>query len=155
VLDLWRRCCRRSVDGRRVAENISRSCITITELADTLVRREGLSFRAAHEIAASVARAVVAIDGDLPRDGYKPFVEAFRHDTGREPPLTAEDFAIVVSPENFVAVRECFGGPGEQQPWARRSRVIAACSTRPRPLRPPSPHAKPRPARISTRPSPP
>jgi argininosuccinate lyase len=25
--------------------NIRRSCITITELADTLVRREGLSFR--------------------------------------------------------------------------------------------------------------
>src|SRR5690606_9809742 len=29
------------VDGKRVAENIRRSCITITELADTLVRREG------------------------------------------------------------------------------------------------------------------
>ncbi|AOO80198.1 argininosuccinate lyase [Bosea vaviloviae] len=103
-----------SVDGRRVAENIRRSCITITELADTLVRREGLSFRAAHEIAASVARAVVALDGDLPRDGYAPFLEAFRHHTGREPALTAGDFAGVVSPENFVAVRERFGGPGPQ-----------------------------------------
>ena len=102
------------VDGKRVAENIRRSCITITELADTLVRREGLSFRAAHEIAASVARAVVARDGDLPRDGYAPFVEAFRHATGREPALTAEAFATVVSPQNFVAVRECFGGPGEE-----------------------------------------
>jgi len=102
------------IDGRRVAENIRRSCITITELADTLVRREGLSFRAAHEIAASVSRAVVAVDGDLPRDGYKPFVEAFRHDTGRAPKLTAEEFATVVSPQNFVAVRECFGGPGAQ-----------------------------------------
>jgi argininosuccinate lyase len=103
-----------SVDGRRVAENIRRSCITITELADTLVRREGLSFRAAHEIAADVARAVVAQDGDLPRDGYGPFVAAFRHDAGREPALTADDFAQVVSPENFVAVRERFGGPGPQ-----------------------------------------
>jgi argininosuccinate lyase len=30
-----------SVDRRRVAETIRRSCITITELADTLVRKEG------------------------------------------------------------------------------------------------------------------
>jgi argininosuccinate lyase len=56
---------------------------------------------------------VVARDGDLPRDGYAPFVEAFRHAAGREPALTAGDFATVVSPQNFVAVRECFGGPGK------------------------------------------
>lgn len=101
-----------SVDGRRVAETIRRSCITITELADTLVRQEGLPFRAAHEIASAVARAVVAGDGDLPRDGYEPFVEAFRHAAGREPNLSRQDFATAVSPENFVASRERFGGPG-------------------------------------------
>lgn len=101
-----------SVDSRRVAETIRRSCITVTELADTLVRKEGLSFRAAHEIAAAVSRAVVARDGDLPRDGYAPFSEAFRHAAGREPQLSREDFATAVSPENFVALRERFGGPG-------------------------------------------
>jgi len=101
-----------SVDSRRVAETIRRSCITVTELADTLVRKEGLSFRAAHEIAAAVSRAVVARDGDLPRDGYEPFVEAFRHAAGREPNLSREDFATAASPENFVALRERFGGPG-------------------------------------------
>ena len=102
------------IDGRRVQENIRRSCITITELADTLVRREGLSFRAAHEIAAGVARAVVAIDGDLMRDGYEPFVVAFRQQIGRAPALTERDFAEAVSPEHFIAVRERFGGPGPQ-----------------------------------------
>lgn len=101
-----------SVDGRRVAETIRRSCITITELADTLVRREGLSFRTAHEIASAVARAVVAGDGDLPHHGYEPFVTAFRHAAGREPGLSREAFAAAVSPENFVALRERFGGPG-------------------------------------------
>ena len=39
-----------------VRENIDRSSITVTELADTLVREEGLPFRRAHEIAAEVAR---------------------------------------------------------------------------------------------------
>lgn len=103
-----------SVDGRRVAENIRRSCITITELADTLVRREGLSFRAAHEIAADVARAVVAGDGDLPRDGFTPFADAFSRHAGRQTALTPAEFAQAVSPEHFVAVRERFGGPGPQ-----------------------------------------
>lgn len=101
-----------TVDSRRVAETIRRSCITITELADTLVRREGLPFRVAHEIASAVARAVVAKDGDLQGDGYEAFANAFRHAVGREPALSREDFALAVSPENFVALRERFGGPG-------------------------------------------
>jgi argininosuccinate lyase len=102
------------IDGRRVQENIRRSCITLTELADTLVRREDLSFRAAHEIASAVARAVVAVDGDLPGDGYEPFVAAFQHHIGRAPALTEQEFVAAVSPEHFVAVRERFGGPGPQ-----------------------------------------
>jgi argininosuccinate lyase len=114
------------VDGRRVAENIRRSCITITELADTLVRREDLSFRTAHEIAADVARAVVAADGDLPRDGHAPFAEAFRRHAGREPALSAAEFAEAVSPEHFVAMRERFGGPGPQALGAALSGYRAA-----------------------------
>ncbi|WP_406857475.1 argininosuccinate lyase [Alsobacter sp. KACC 23698] len=102
------------VDDRRVADTIRRSCITITELADSLVRSEGLSFRQAHEIAAEVAREVVAADGDLPRDGYAPFLAAFRRHAGRDPTLSANGFGEAVSPERFVAVRERFGGPGPQ-----------------------------------------
>jgi argininosuccinate lyase len=99
------------VDPRRVAENIRRSCITVTELADSLVRIEGLSFREAHEIASHVARAVVAADGSLPTDGYPPFAAAFAHATGRPPGIDGHRFADIVSPEHFVAVRGRFGGP--------------------------------------------
>jgi argininosuccinate lyase len=102
------------VDGRRVAENIRRSCITVTELADSLVRIEGLSFREAHEIAAAVARAVVAQDGDLPRAGHAPFLAVFRKATGRAPAIDAARFAAIVSPEHFVAVRGRFGGPAPE-----------------------------------------
>ncbi|CAK7262093.1 MULTISPECIES: argininosuccinate lyase [unclassified Shinella] len=115
VLDLLAAVVRAAeIDPRRVAVNLRRSCVTITELADTLVRREGLSFRQAHEIAAVVARSVVAMDGDLSDDGYAPFVAAFEEATGRAPELDAEAFATVVSAENFVAVRERFGGPGKK-----------------------------------------
>jgi argininosuccinate lyase len=99
------------IDPARVAENIRRSCITVTELADTLVREEGLSFRQAHGIAAAVARAVVAKGGDLARDGFAPFRAAFTEAAGREPAVDALRFAEIVSPEHFVAVRDRFGGP--------------------------------------------
>ena len=99
------------IDPARVAQNIRRSCITITELADSLVRLEGLSFREGHEIAAAVARAVVGMGGDLVSDGYEPFVAAFVAATGRQPGLDAARFAELVSPEYFVAVRNRYGGP--------------------------------------------
>jgi argininosuccinate lyase len=102
------------IDGRRVAENVRRSCITVTELADSLVRMEGLSFREAHEIAAAVARAVVAADGDLPTDGYEPFAAAFSRATGRSSGIDSRGFAEIVSPQHFVAVRGRFGGPAPE-----------------------------------------
>jgi argininosuccinate lyase len=99
------------IDSDRVRRNIDASCITITELADTLVREEGLSFRQAHEIAAHVGRHVVAAATNLRADGYAPFRIAFETATGRAPGLDAAEFARAVSPERFVAVRDRFGGP--------------------------------------------
>ena len=102
------------IDPERVADNIRRSCITITELADSLVRIEGLSFREAHEIAATVAKAVVAAGGGLAKDGYGPFLDAFRHSTGRDPSFGRDKFEEIVSAEHFVAVRDRFGGPAPE-----------------------------------------
>jgi argininosuccinate lyase len=103
-----------SIDPERVGENIRRSCITITELADSLVRNENLSFREAHEIAATVAKAVVAKRGGLEADGYAPFAAAFKQLTGRETNVSPERFAEFVSPEHFVSVRSRFGGPARE-----------------------------------------
>ncbi|ARO15039.1 Argininosuccinate lyase 2 [Ketogulonicigenium robustum] len=114
-----------SVDPARVANNIRRSCITITELADSVVRREGLSFREGHEIAAAVAKAVVAAQGDLGTDGYAPFLDAFRHATGRDPEIDAAAFAEITSPEYFVAVRDRTGGPAP----AAMAKAIAGYKT--------------------------
>ena len=99
------------IDPTRVAQNIRRSCITVTELADTLVRQEGLSFRQAHEIAAAVARAVVGMQGDVAVDGFGPFLAAFEAMAGRRPEIDAARFAEIVSPVYFVAVRDRLGGP--------------------------------------------
>ncbi len=99
------------IDTTRVRRNIDASCITITELADTLVREEGLSFRQAHEIAAHVGRSVTAREASLSAAGFPPFVAAFRAAVGRDAALDQDAFAIAVSPERFVTLRARFGGP--------------------------------------------
>lgn len=100
-----------SINSDRVARNIDRTCITITELADSVVRREGVSFRQAHEIAAETAKAVVAADESLATGGYEPFCTAFSKTIGRETDISTGSFVEIVSPAYFVTVRDRFGGP--------------------------------------------
>ncbi|UUP16608.1 Argininosuccinate lyase [Nitratireductor thuwali] len=102
-----------TIDAGRVAKNIDAACITVTELADTLVRAEDLSFRQAHEIAAATARAVIAAGKPL-GEGHAAFAEAFRNLSGRDSTLTESAYAETVSARHFVALRERFGGPGPQ-----------------------------------------
>jgi argininosuccinate lyase len=99
-----------SINDQRVAQNADAACVTTTELADTLVRRERLSFRQAHEIAAATADAVIT-DGASLQSGYDAFVSAFSNVAGNLTSLSAEDFMNAVSLRNFVDVRDRFGGP--------------------------------------------
>ncbi len=98
------------IDQAKVARNTDAACITITELADTLVRAEALSFRQAHEIAAATARAVIA-DGVPLGSGFAAFQAAFRSETGRDADLSADGFATATSARHFVEVRDRPGGP--------------------------------------------
>jgi len=102
------------IDDARVKENIDRSCITITELADSLVRIENLSFRQAHEIAAQVAKEIVQTKTRLEGQGYQIFVHAFQQHMGRETVLSQAQFNTIISPENFIAVRTRLGGPARE-----------------------------------------
>jgi len=95
----------------RVARNIEKSCITITELADTLVRTEKLSFRQAHAIAAGTAQAVIERNQSL-EAGFEDFCMSFEAEIGRASKLDHKRFARAVSAQNFVEVRTRFGGPG-------------------------------------------
>jgi argininosuccinate lyase len=99
-----------TIDADRVRATSDAACITITELADTLVRAEGLSFRQAHHVAALTARAVIAEAKPLGQ-GYAAFARAFREATGRDTRLDSDAFRETVAPETFVARRDRFGGP--------------------------------------------
>jgi len=99
-----------SIRADRVRANMDAACVTITELADTLVRDEGLTFRQAHEIAARTARSVIA-DGAPLGQGYDAFATAFLTETGRASALSPGGFSDAVAPETFVARRDRPGGP--------------------------------------------
>ena len=98
------------INSDRVAKNSDAACITITELADTLVREEGLNFRQAHEIAAATARSVIANKIPLGH-GYNAFTEAFESEMSRTSKLSQERFKTVTSAHHFVTVRDRAGGP--------------------------------------------
>lgn len=99
------------INESNVARNSEAACITITELADTLVRDEGLTFRQAHEVASATARAVIAANQPL-GEGFNDFTLAFEAEAGRTTRLTEARFQAVTSARHFVTVRDRLGGPG-------------------------------------------
>ncbi|MCY4542634.1 MAG: argininosuccinate lyase [Rhodobacteraceae bacterium] len=102
-----------SIDAFRAREIIEASCITVTELADTLVRDCDIGFRQAHGIASATARKVIQGRARLV-DGYEEFKEAFAASTGRTTEMSAASYAAAVWPRTFVERRNCLGGPAPE-----------------------------------------
>lgn len=85
--------------------------LPVTELADTLVRTAGMSFRAAHSI---VSRAVHELVGNYDPEAITSIVE--RELTASPGPfaVTREQIREALSAKNFVAVRRVPGGPATE-----------------------------------------
>lgn len=99
-----------SINAENVSRNTQAACITITELADSLVREEQLTFRQAHHIAAATAKTV--LEQQLPlAAGYQAFCSAFEQDVGRAATMTQQAFEQAVSARAFVERRDRTGGP--------------------------------------------
>lgn len=93
---------------RRAGENF----ITVTELADTIVRRENLPFRVAHSIVAKSVRAAIDQNSDITH----PILQtAAREVLGNELSLSADELQQTLSPENFVNIRTIYGGPAPEE----------------------------------------
>ena len=99
------------VDEAAVRRHIDQSCITITEVADSLVREEGVSFRQAHEVASALARRMIARGETLAAVPMAAFEAAFAAAIGRAPGMREARFREIGTPEHFVAVRTMLGGP--------------------------------------------
>ena len=92
---------------KRAGENF----ITVTELADTILRRDGLAFSKAHSIVSESVRQATEAVGVITYD----MLQAAASATGHELSLTAADLVQALSPENFVKVRSIYGGPAPEE----------------------------------------
>jgi argininosuccinate lyase len=102
-----------TVDAARLKEKAAGEFLTMTELADTLVREEGLSFKAAHRLVAATIK-------QLPGPGESPalVVDVLRRVAaealGRPLGTPREKLEAALDPAHFVAVRRVAGGPAPE-----------------------------------------
>ena len=86
--------------------------VTITELADTLAREHGVSFRSGHAIATRLV-------GEVPTAATAALSDALarasRDVVGREIRLDDAALARILSPEHFIAIRKTPGGPAPER----------------------------------------
>ena len=105
-------------DVARLAARAGEGGTTLTELADTLVRDEGLPFAKAHRIAAQV----MASRAQAPNVPLSQALAAASRDVfGHSIVYDEERLLRITSPQHFVAVRKTPGGPAP----AETSRALA------------------------------
>jgi argininosuccinate lyase len=110
-------------DAAKLESRASDGWATLTELADRLVRDHGMSFRAAHGIA---ARVMVGRQRDP-----KALLSTLLSDAAAElhgTPLTYDEAALgeILSARHFVQVRRTLGGPAPEE-TARAATESRAC----------------------------
>jgi argininosuccinate lyase len=95
------------VDRERMARRAAADFMTVTELADTLVRQAGMSFREAHTL---VSKSVKAAGEDDSPSAISTALLA------EDPsvPLTQHEIERALDPRNFVNVRRVAGGPAPE-----------------------------------------
>ncbi|MDQ0970622.1 argininosuccinate lyase [Neobacillus niacini] len=100
------------VNKETLLKRAKESFANVTELADTIVRKDGLSFRQAHHVVSLTVK-------ELMKNG-KTSLESLTLDVlnqqsikvvGKESVLTEEELKRCLSPEYFVRIRDLQGGP--------------------------------------------
>ena len=81
--------------------------IAVTELADTLVRKEALPFRISHQIVGVCVKSAIEAGTDV---SHQILQAAANKIVGHDLSLTEEELKAAVSPENFVNIRNIYGG---------------------------------------------
>jgi argininosuccinate lyase len=96
----------------RLADRAAYGGTTLTELADTLVREQGLPFRTAHSIAALLLKA----RNEDPRAPLgEALAKASKALTGQEIVYADARLDEIMSPGYFVRVRRTLGGPAPDE----------------------------------------
>jgi argininosuccinate lyase len=100
------------VNREHMARRAQGNFLTVTELADTLVRNEGLSFRTAHRL----VHAAVVAHPEYERDRLIADVQRLAPSiVGRALKSTDADLREALDPEHFILIRNIPGGPAPEQ----------------------------------------
>lgn len=103
------------VDREKLLNRAKESFANVTELADTIVRTNGIPFRRAHGIVSATVKDLVAQGKDS--------LEYFNMDIlnsnaekiiGRKLNLTEQQLREALSPEHFIKIRNIKGGPSHE-----------------------------------------
>lgn len=101
------------VNKDHAKEMAKKSCITITELADTLARDYSIPFRKAHSIASYISSQTVKDQKELCDWKVEDVNEVIQ---GYVPvTLSEEEWKKIISPEYFVQIRSLQGGPNPDE----------------------------------------
>ncbi len=101
------------VDKEHARKMANKSSITITELADTLARDYGISFRKAHSIASRISKETSRLRKEL-YDWDIAEINSMIAETV-DVNLTKEEWQKIISPEYFVEIRSIQGGPSPKE----------------------------------------
>jgi argininosuccinate lyase len=99
-------------DAARLAARAGEGGTTLTELADTLVREQGLPFRTAHGIAGLLLKARTE---DPDASLSEALAKASAALVGRRIEYSEARLQEIMSPEYFVNVRRTLGGPAPEE----------------------------------------
>lgn len=87
--------------------------ITVTELADSIVRHEDLSFHISHKIVGTAVKAALEVG----KHELSPEIvqKAANEVLGRELSMSADEITAALSAENFVNIRTIYGGTAPEE----------------------------------------
>jgi argininosuccinate lyase len=112
------------VESDRLRRRVSERPLTVTELADTLVRKERISFRQAHRL---VSQAVTEVAGNYTHRRMLAALKRLAPKViGRRLKITDRDGLRALDPAHFVELRTIQGGPAPSQVKAAAARAQAA-----------------------------
>jgi len=107
-------------DAARLEARAGDGWTTLTELADTLVREQGIPFSAAHAISAKFVAA-------RQNDPARPLADILREASAKvlSAPLEYSEPALeeILSPRHFVLIRRTYGGPAPDE--TRRAAAVS------------------------------
>lgn len=101
-----------SVNKEVLLERAQNGFAAVTELADTLVREEGIPFRTAHGVASKVARTLSAQKRVLADLTAEEMRQIYADVTGKILHTEFEAVMECLQPEHFISVRNVPGGCG-------------------------------------------